>query len=82
MVKLPVIVYNRKSQDDVYADAINIRNKLELQAKNEQAETGRYIRPIVLFQAQPKTGKESTTYEKIRWICVGHSGLRALTAQS
>ena len=68
MVKLPVIVYNRKSQDDVYADAINIRNKLEIQAKNEQAETGRYIRPIVLFQAQPKIGNESTTYEKIRSI--------------
>ena len=27
MVKLPVIVYNRKSQSDVYGDAINIRRK-------------------------------------------------------
>lgn len=68
MVKLPVIVYNRKSQDDVYADAISIRHKLELQAKAEQAETGRYIRPIVLFQAQPRVGSESTTYDKIKNI--------------
>lgn len=66
MVKLPVIVYNRHSQDDVYADAINIRRKLELQAKNEQQTTGRYIRPIVLFQAQPKNNADSTTYEKIK----------------
>lgn len=66
MVKLPVIVYNRRSQDDVYADAINIRRKLEIQAKNEQQTTGRYIRPIVLFQAQPKNNTDSTTYEKIK----------------
>lgn len=66
MVKLPVIVYNRKSQDDVYADAISIRRKLEIQAQNEQKTTGRYIRPIVLFQAQPRVGTESTTYDKIR----------------
>ena len=66
MVKLPVIVYNRKSQDDVYADAISIRRKLEIQAHNEQKTTGRYIRPIVLFQAQPRVGAESTTYDKIK----------------
>ena len=66
MVKLPVIVYNRKSQSDVYGDAINIRRKLEAQAKAEQIETGRYIRPIVLFQAQPRIGAESTTYDKIK----------------
>lgn len=66
MVKLPVIVYNRKSQDDVYADAINIRRKLEMQAENERQTTGRYIRPIVLFQAQPKNNADSTTYDKIK----------------
>lgn len=66
MVKLPVIVYNRKAQSDVYYDAINLRRKLEKQALNEQQISGRYIRPIVLFQAQPRVGAESTTYEKIR----------------
>ena len=51
MVKLPVIVYNRPSQEEVIADALDLRNKLD-----ELAQTntdGRYIRPIVLFQAQP-----------------------------
>lgn len=66
MVKLPVIVYNRKSQSDVYSDAISIRTKLEVQAKQEQSKNGRYIRPIVLFQAQPKNNEDSTTYEKIK----------------
>lgn len=66
MVKLPVIVYNRKSQSDVYSDAISIRAKLEIQAKQEQTVSGRYIRPIVLFQAQPKNNADSTTYEKIK----------------
>lgn len=66
MVKLPVIVYNRKSQSDVYSDAISIRVKLEAQAKQEQTTSGRYIRPIVLFQAQPKNTADSTTYEKIK----------------
>lgn len=66
MVKLPVIVYNRKSQGDVFADAISIRQKLEIQAQKEQEKTGRYIRPIVLFQAQPKGKEDNTTYEKIK----------------
>lgn len=67
MVKLPVIVYNRKSQEDVYADAYTIRNKLEAQAKWEQEQNGgNYIRPIVLFQAQPRNSEDSTTYEKIK----------------
>lgn len=66
MVKLPVIVYNRKTQSDVFSDAISIRAKLEAQAKKEQADSGRYIRPIVLFQAQPKTNADSTTFEKIK----------------
>ena len=66
MVKLPVIVYNRKSQADVYGDAIAIRTKLEAQAKRDQETSGRYIRPIVLFQAQPRNNADSTTYEKIK----------------
>ena len=66
MVKLPVIVYNRKSQEDVYVDAITIRRKLELQAVEDQKKTGRYIRPIVLFQAQPRNSEESITFDKIK----------------
>ncbi len=66
MVKLPVIVYNRDSQQEVMADAIDLRNRLEQYAVAEQGKTGLYIRPIVLFQAQPKAKKDSTTFEKLK----------------
>lgn len=66
MVKLPVIVYNRENQQEVLADAIDLRNCLELQAKKEQEISGKYIRPIVLFQSQPRGTEKSTTFEKLR----------------
>ena len=66
MVKLPVIVYNRENQKEVLVDAIDLRNRLEELAIAEQRETGRYLRPIVLFQAEPKGKEEATTFEKIR----------------
>ena len=66
MVKLPVIVYNMKSQEDVLLSAISLRKRLEAKALKNEKETGRYIRPIVLFQAQPRTSEDSATYEKIK----------------
>ena len=73
MVKLPVIVYNRDSQAEVILDAIDLRNKLEEIADAEYAKTGKYIRPIVLFQAQPKGKEDATTFEKIRERLIGLS---------
>lgn len=66
MVKLPVIVYNRNRQEDVLVDAIDLRRNLEEIAQKQQEATGRYIRPIVLFQAQPKGKEEAATFEKLR----------------
>lgn len=66
MIKLPVIVYNRRTQDDVFISAISLRQKLENEAKREEAQTGKYIRPIVLFQAEAKNQQDSTTYEKVK----------------
>ena len=66
MVKLPVIVYNRRSQEDVFADTINIRNKLEVEANAERASSGKYIRPIALFQAEPRSSADNTTFEQIK----------------
>jgi type III restriction enzyme len=62
MVKLPVVVYRRPDKESVVSSAINLRNSLEEMAKGEDA----YIRPIVLFQAQPKTGEDSETFEKLK----------------
>lgn len=66
MVKLPVIVYNHRSTDDVIIKAINLQRSLELKAKEQELEGGRYIRPIVLFQAQPRTNDDNITFEKIK----------------
>ncbi|MDO4921453.1 MAG: DEAD/DEAH box helicase family protein [Phascolarctobacterium sp.] len=68
MVKLPVIVYKRNSRESVIADAIQFRGKLEQKALEEEAATGDYIRPIVLFQAQPKNNHDNTTFDKIKEI--------------
>ena len=66
MVKLPVIVYNRDNQGEVLTDAIDLRNRLEELAQSRPEQSEQYIRPIVLFQAQPRGKEESTTFEKLR----------------
>jgi len=66
MVKLPVIVYNHQDKTEVINSALQLQKKLELQAKEEQKKGGRYIRPIVLFQAQPKNADDNTTFEKLK----------------
>lgn len=66
MVKLPVIVYNHQSKEDVISSALQLQRKLEQEAKEAQKLGGKYIRPIVLFQAQPKTNDDNTTFEKIK----------------
>ncbi len=66
MVKLPVIVYNHKKTSDVICSAIQLQKRLEKKAKDLQEHGGKYIRPIVLFQAQPNVDEESYNFEKIR----------------
>lgn len=66
MVKLPVVLYNRDSTEEVMLDAMQLQKKLEDRAKKMEKEGGRYIRPIVLFQAQPKTDKDNETFDKIK----------------
>lgn len=70
MVKLPVVVFNRSSRQTVIQDAIQLRGNLEKQARAEHASGGKYIRPIVLFQAQPKLSEDSDTFDKIKDILV------------
>ena len=66
MVKLPVIVANRSNKAEVIEAALILRRQLEEFAKQEEAAGGKHIRPIVLFQAQPRTDDDNTTFEKIR----------------
>jgi len=57
MVKLPVIVYNHQDKTEVINSSLQLQKRLELQSIEEEKNGGKYIRPIVLFQAQPKNGK-------------------------
>ncbi len=66
MVKLPVIVYNHQDRSAVVNSAFHLQRRLEVLALKQENNGGRYIRPIVLFQAQPKTGEENMTYEKLK----------------
>lgn len=66
MVKLPVIVYNNHDKTEVINNALHLQRKLEILAKKEEVDGGKYIRPIVLFQAQPKTKDDNTTFEKLK----------------
>lgn len=70
MVKLPVIAYNRPTIERVIVEAIDLQHVLESHAialyNKEPEETRKYIRPIVLFQAQPKSDKDNVTFDKIK----------------
>ena len=70
MVKLPVFVMNRNNQLDVLNNAVQMQGILEAQAMADYKNGGCYIRPIVLFQAQPKGKEDAATFEKIRTILV------------
>ena len=71
MVKLPVVVYNRTTRQSVIQDAIQLRGSIERDAIAAEAAGGKYIRPIVLFQAQPRTGDNSDTFDKIKEMLIG-----------
>ncbi len=66
MVKLPVIVENRNTPKDVLISAIRMRDSLQKHAEEVRRKGGKYIRPIVLFQAQPKTDDDNITFDKIK----------------
>lgn len=50
MIKLPIILTEQQTWQDAIRDAVISRNKLALDAQKDQD----YIRPIALFQAEPK----------------------------
>ena len=71
MIKLPVIIQNNSKIEGVIGNALHLRRVLELKAKECEKNYGTpYIRPIVLFQAQPKSGEEATTFEKLKQILI------------
>lgn len=55
MIKLPIRLNTDTDWRKVVGQALDCQRALEEAAKAEQAETGEYIRPIILFQAQSKS---------------------------
>jgi len=67
MIKLPIRLQTDTDWRKVVGQALDTRASLEEAAKDEEAETGEYIRPIILFQAQSKlkTDPDRLTPEKV-----------------
>lgn len=60
MIKMPIRLKVRPQWKDLLSDAIAQRNRLEAAAKLEQRQTGEYLRPIMLLQAQPRSQSKAT----------------------
>ncbi|HEY4723604.1 MAG TPA: DEAD/DEAH box helicase family protein, partial [Anaerolineae bacterium] len=65
MIKLPVQFHRRDNWQELLTDAIAARDQLEQVARLEQQQTGEYIRPIMLIQAQPRRGAAPVTVETV-----------------
>ncbi len=66
MVKLPVIVSRLRTQNEVLMAAVTLRANLEREAEAARQHGGAYIRPIVLFQAEPKSKDDKATFDKVK----------------
>lgn len=58
MIKMPIRLVNRSNPHEAISSAITKREELERLAAAEEKTSGDYIRPIVLFQAQSRSGDE------------------------
>ena len=71
MVKLPIFISKQNTQSDVIMSALTLRHNLENIAKKSQKERNApYIRPIILFQAEPKNKDDNATFEHIKNILI------------
>lgn len=66
MVKLPVVAYNLPSRETVIQTAVQLQKNLEKRAIELSESGGKYIRPIVLFQAESRTREEAVNYDRIK----------------
>ena len=64
MIKMPIKLEVRTPWKELLGDAISLRDHLETVAVKETGQTGEYIRPIMLIQAQPnRQGQDCVTVE-------------------
>ena len=67
MVKLPIKLETKSDWKQAIASARQLQSDLEQAALAEERETGEYIRPIVLLQAQSKSAtRQNVTVEVVK----------------
>ena len=62
MIKLPIFLETEANWQQCLADAISRREELQAIAEGEQRGGEKYLRPIVLIQAQPRSKKRDTLH--------------------
>ena len=62
MIKLPVVLRGRSDPKDTIGDAIAWLDDLGAVAAAEQKETGEFVRPVMLIQAEPKSKDKPTLH--------------------
>ncbi|MBN2210957.1 MAG: DEAD/DEAH box helicase family protein [Sedimentisphaerales bacterium] len=65
MIKLPIRLRTRPQWKEAIQDALVMQAKLEKDCQEELQQTGEYIRPIVLFQAQ-RQGDGNITFDLLK----------------
>ncbi len=67
MIKMPIRLETRPDWKELLSDAIHCRDGLEKTASMEQQQTGEYIRPVMLIQAQPqRKGRETLSVDVVK----------------
>jgi type III restriction enzyme len=62
MIKLPVILRGRSDPKETVGDAIAWLDELGALAAAEEKETGEFVRPVMLIQAEPKSKDKPTLH--------------------
>ena len=75
MIKLPVIIFPPKFKENFLKGVVEFRDALEREAEAEEKISGRYIRPIVLFQAEADVKEDSQTFKKIKEYLMDKLGI-------
>lgn len=77
MIKMPIKLTTNRDWQKTIGAALDCQAALEEAAKAEEAQTGEYIRPLILFQAQSASAKDPTrlTYETIEKFLIEDKGI-------
>lgn len=70
MIKLPIKLQTHAEWKEVIGAALATRRELEDAAQDEERQTGEYIRPLVLFQAQARSQTRKTLTVEVVKQCL------------